>query len=59
MHQLAVLSRQVQDSFQRRQLAVDLAIGVLPFLTFVQLADDHHVFLALQDERVDVGGADR
>ena len=31
----------------------------LPFLPFVALADDHHVLLALQDERVDVGGCDR
>ena len=59
MHQLAVLSRQVEDSLQRRQFAVDLAVGIPPLLAAVVVANDHHVLLALQDERVHVGGADR
>ena len=59
VHQLAVLPRQVEDALQRRQLAVDLSVGIPPFLEFVVLADDHHVLLPLQDERVHVGSGDR
>jgi hypothetical protein len=59
VHQLAVLSRQVEDTLQCRQLAIDFAVGVSPFLSIVALAEDHHVLLALQDERVDVGGRNR
>lgn len=56
VHQLAVLSRQVEDSLQRRQLAVDLAVRVSALLSFVVIADDHHVLLPLQNEPVHVSG---
>jgi hypothetical protein len=59
VHQLAVLARQVEDPLQRRQLAVDLSIGIPPFLAFVIVADDHHILLPLQNERVHVGRSDR
>jgi hypothetical protein len=54
VHQLAVLPRQVEDPLQRRQLAVDFAVRIPPFFAIVVLAYDHHVLLALQDERVHV-----
>ena len=38
VHQLAVLPRRAEDSLQRRQLAVDLSVGIPPLFTFVALA---------------------
>jgi hypothetical protein len=59
VHQLAVLPRQVKDPLQRRQFAVDLAVRILSLLTLIAIADEHHVLLALQDERIHVGRGDR
>ena len=59
LDQLPVLTRQVEDSLQRRQLAVDLAVRDLPLGSFVAFAGGNHVSLTLQDERVDVWRCDR
>ena len=59
VRQFAVLSRQVEDALQCRQLAIDLAVRDTSFLTLFTLAERDHVGPTFHDERVDVRRLDR
>jgi hypothetical protein len=59
LDQLPVLTREVEDPLEGRQLPIDLAVRDLPLFPFVAFAGRDHVSLARQDERVDVRRCDR